>query len=210
MIENYRDIKKEAIEFFAAQPLTDEMESMIAMFLLNIKTSNLIIISRLEASLGDLRIFKHMQKQFYRDLEYSQLLARTTRWTPNPLVYANLMFLGTKLWHEAEIYECIDYFKEPVIRFFKYLAFNHALVADIRFIPLFPATTKLDTPFLQTLYEIELDNNRSIQTSIAFLKNIEVPELSIEKKQKIVNDEVDKINKFFYDFLSQLMKKYSK
>ncbi|PKN70326.1 MAG: hypothetical protein CVU54_05600 [Deltaproteobacteria bacterium HGW-Deltaproteobacteria-12] len=210
MMENYRDIKKEAIDFFAAQPLTDEMESMIAMFLLNIKTSNLMIISRLETSLIDLRIFKHLQNQFYRDLEYSQLLARTTRWTLNPLVYSNLMFLGTKLWNESEIYECINYFKEPVIRFFKYLAFNHALAADIRFIPLFPATTKLDTPFLQTLYEIELNNNRSIQTQIVFLKNIEVPELSIEKKQQIVNDEVDKINKFFYDFLSQLIKKYSK
>ncbi len=30
MMENYRDIKQEAKDFFAAQPLTDEMESMIA------------------------------------------------------------------------------------------------------------------------------------------------------------------------------------
>jgi hypothetical protein len=211
MSESYRDIKKEAVDFFATQPLTDKIESMIALFILNIKTSDLIIISRLEASFVDLRIFKYMQNRFYRDLEQSQLLARSTRWTLNPVVYANLMFLGTKLWDETKIYEYINDFSEPVvIRFFKYLAFSHALTAQLRFIPLFPATTKLDTPFLQTLYEIELDNNRSIQTQIALIKNMEVPELSIEKKQKIVNDEIDKINKYFYDFISQLMKKYSK
>jgi len=212
MSENFRDIKKIAQAFFATHPLTDELESMIALFILTIKSTNLIMLSRLEtlqASLTDLGIFKFMQNQFYRDLEYSQLLFRCTKWTVNPLVYPNLMLLGQKLWQESDVLNYLNTFTESTIRFFRYLAFSHALKSELRFIPLFPLDTKLNTPFLQTLYEIELDNNRSIQAQIILLKHIEVPGLSIGDKEKMMSDERLFVKKYFCDFLSKLMEKKS-
>ena len=74
-------------------------------------------------------------------------------------------------------------------------------MSEIRFIPLFPAQWKLDTPFLQTLYNMEVESGRLIQVQIRLLKEMDLS-LSLEKKEMLVEKKSSDVESLFKDFLT--------
>ena len=57
---------------------------------------------------------------------------------------------AVKFWQKTQIGKYIWGSISRDTKFFEYLALSHAFMSEIRFIPLFPAQWKLETPFLQT------------------------------------------------------------
>jgi hypothetical protein len=76
-------------------------------------------------------------------------------------------------------------------------------MSEIRFIPLMPAQWKLTTPFLQTLYTMEVESGRLIQTQIRLLKEMEI-NLGVKEKEMLVENKREVVEALFENFLTLL------
>jgi hypothetical protein len=109
----------------------------------------------------------------------------------------------TKFWQKTQIGKYVWGSITSDTNFFEYLALSHAFMSEIRFIPLFPADWKLETPFLQTLYNMEVESGRLIQTQIRLLKEMEL-NLGLAEKEMLVEKKRADVENLFKDFLALL------
>jgi hypothetical protein len=200
-----REIKDIIRERFKSGGLTTDDRSRIALFIQAVKTANAMLLARVELQPLDWWAYKVLHDQYFKEIELAALLARTVRWTLNPLVYADATRLNLALWQAADI---ARHAAAPIganRNFIEYLALSHALMAEIRFMPLLPVEWDLAEPFLFALHEIEDENSRQIQAQIRLLKDMEVPAVPLPERERIVEQQRAMVDRLFADLLRTLV-----
>jgi hypothetical protein len=194
------DWRKKTIAYFSNNGLESAEQTRISLFVLAIKQANSMILSKVEYHALDWTTYSYLHNQYYREIELATLLHRATAWSSDMSIYAEMAQFTMKFWQKTQISK---YFWGSISRdtnFFEYLAMSHAFMSEIRFIPLFPAKWKLETPFLQTLYNMEVESGHLIQTQIRLLKEIEL-NLSPARKERLVEKKRSDVESLFMDFL---------
>ncbi len=197
------DWRKKTISYFSGRGLGSDDQTRISLFVLAVKQANSMILSKVEYHALDWTTYSFLHNQYYREIELATLIHRATAWSNNIYIYVEMAQFNMKFWQKTELGK---YFLIPISRdkqFFEYLALSHAFMSEIRFIPLFPATWKLETPFLQTLYNMEVESGRLIQTQIRMLKEMEL-NLELAEKELLVERKRADIETLFIDFLGLL------
>ncbi len=199
------EIKQAAKAHFAEAGLGPDDETRIALFLQAIKTANTLMLAKVETRPLNWWAYRFLHDQYFKEAELATMLARTARWTLNPKVYLEASANTALLWQAAGIAgHILTRWSEPR-EFFEYLALSHALLAEIRFIALFPTTWDLTEPFLYTLNEIEEENGRQIQAQIRLLNDLKAPALSAIDRERIVDAQRRVIVDLFAKFLTTLL-----
>ncbi|CAN5335826.1 hypothetical protein BH11PSE11_BH11PSE11_27630 [soil metagenome] len=197
------EILAKAIKHFADHDPSRDEQTLIALFLQSLITSNATVLSKIIAAKMDWLPFRFIHEQYYKEMELISLLAKSTEWSMNPQVYAKAGALNLKFMQKTKItqYMMGQFMNE--LDFYEYLALSHGMMSQIRFIPLLPSSKVLDTPFLSTLNEIEVNNGRLIQTQIRFLKDIEIA-LTLDQREEIVERNAVIMTELFGDVLTML------
>ena len=81
------EIRKLARAFFRANALGPNEQTRICLFFQAIKSINATILARVEFQPFEWLPYKFLHNQYFRELELSTLLGRSTAWTTNPFVY---------------------------------------------------------------------------------------------------------------------------
>jgi hypothetical protein len=194
------DWRKKTIAYFSNNGLKSAEQTRISLFILAIKQANSMILSKVEYHALDWTTYSFLHNQYYREIELATLLHRATAWSNDISIYTEMAQFTMKFWQKTQISKYIWGSISRDKNFFEYLALSHAFMSEIRFIPLFPAKWKLETPFLQTLYNMEVESGRLIQTQIRFLKEMEL-NLGQARKEKLVGKKRSDVESLFIDFL---------
>lgn len=205
MEDRLRKAKEKVQEILSVKEIGPEHETLISLFLSGVKSANVLILSKVELQQLDWSVYKYMHGQYFKDSQLYSLLGKATNWSLNPLIYWKGNGLIYELWRKANLYNYISGFFEKDKKFFRYLSLSHAFKAEVRFIPLFPASKKLDTPFLNTLYDIEIENGKEIQTQVALLKNMNIADFTIEDKESIVREQRNIVAELYTEMLEKLI-----
>ena len=179
------DWRKKATAYFSQHGLESAEQTRISLFVLAVKQANSMILSKVEFQTLDWMAYSFLHNQYYREIELATLLYRATAWSSDMSIYTEMAQFDMKFWQKTQIGKYVWGSIARDLNFFEYLALSHAFMSEIRFIPLFPAQWKLDTPFLQTLYNMEVESGRLIQVQIRLLKEMDLS-LSLEKKEMLV------------------------
>src|ERR1035437_558212 len=154
------EIMEKAIKHFADHDLSRDEQTLIALFLQSLKTSNAAVASKIIAAKMEWLPFRFIHEQYFKEMELISLLAKSTEWSMNPQVYAEAGALNLKLMQKTKIAQYMMGQFADETDFYEYLALSHAMMSQIRFIPLLPASKALDTPLLNALNEIEVNKDR--------------------------------------------------
>lgn len=183
-----------------------ETQTRVTLFLSAAKSSNATFLGCAQLlPVGDL-VMQFLQAQQFRELEFVTLLARVTRWSPNPLLYVASGSIIAPLW--------AHWWAAPTIvpatampagaeRVYGGLAFGHALLAHVRLTPAIPAGGDPLDPFVVALQRIEQENGRMLQTQIRLLKEA-CTELPLEQREAIVEEKSKLVEAAFARFLGWL------
>lgn len=196
-----KELQNKVRKQFEQKDLNADEQTLITLFLSSVKTFNILVLSKIEQQPLDWNVYKYMHAQFYKDSQLLTLLAKATKWSFNPFIYQEGTNLASSLWSQANLQNYLMGSFEKDKRFFRYLALSHAFKSEVRLMPLFPADKKLDTPFLTTLHDIEVENGKEIQTQAMLLKNLEVPSFSVEEKEQILRDQRIVVSSHFKELL---------
>jgi hypothetical protein len=197
------DWRKKAMAYFSSHGLESAEQTRISLFVLAVKQANSMILSKVEFQTLDWTAYSFLHNQYYREIELATLLYRATSWSSDMSIYMEMTQFDSKFWQKTQIGKYVWGSIARDLNFFEYLALSHAFMSEIRFIPLFPAKWKLDTPFLQTLYNMEIESGRLIQTQIRLLKEMDL-NLGLEKKEMLVEKKRSDVESLFQDFLNML------
>jgi hypothetical protein len=119
------------------------------------------------------------------------------------MVYLAATNLNLAIWQETNAARFMQGALQVDRTFYEYLALSHAFMSDIRILPLLSVHTKLDTPFLSALKEIEEENGRQIQTQIRLLKDMEI-DLTREEKEQIIESQRQIVEQIFQRLLCEV------
>jgi len=205
MLDNARDIKAIAIDYFATHALGADAQTRISLFLTTLKQANAMILMKNEFQPMDWRPFALLHRQYHKEIEMTTLLHKFTQWSANPFLYAEAAQASVAFWSRLNINQYLINFLTQDKNFFEYLAVSHAFMSEVRFVPLFPADQSLDDRFYAALYAIENENGRQIQTQIRFLKEMDLP-LTREEKEQIVNTKRQIVGDLFCDLLAAVIR----
>jgi hypothetical protein len=197
------DPRKKAAAYFSQHGLGSPEQTRISLFALAVKKANSMILSKVEFHLVDWTAYSFLHNQYYREIELSTLLYRATSWSSDWAIYMQMAQVEMNFWQKTEIGKYLWGSIVPDINFFEYLALSHAFMSEIRFIPLFPAQWKLDTPFLRTLYNMEVEAGRLIQAQIRLMKELNL-NLNLDEKEALVGKKRSDVEELFKDFLTML------
>ena len=195
--------RKKTIAYFSKHGLESADQTRISLFVLAVKQANSMILSKVEYHALDWTAYSFLHNQYYREIELATLLYRATAWSSDMSIYMEMAQFDTQFWQKTQIGKYIWGSITRDINFFEYLALSHAFMSEIRFIPLFPADWKLETPFLQTLYNMEVESGRLIQTQIRLLKEMEL-NVGLAEKEMLVGKKRADVESLFKDFLALL------
>lgn len=168
--------------------LDADAQTKIALFVGAAKMVNATMLAPyvLQPAAGAAYPFIH--EQYCRELEFASLLARVTRWSRNPLVYAQGASLVATLWTESwRILLAGAPLLEPRAAYAT-LALGHALLARVRLAPVLGKDVDELDPFVVAMRRIEQDGGRMIQTQIRLLKDERTP-LETAERERIIEDE---------------------
>ncbi len=201
--------QESAIEFLENNGLTEVEETKITIFLQNLYLANAVIIPSVEIQNLDWTPYKYFHKQFSKSFELITLLLKLTRWSVDPFVYINFNAIAVNFWNNKNTTDIMamntamedDAVKE---KFYKYLAFSHAVLSEVRFSPIISDLEQ--TNYVTLLNEIDEENGRQIQLQVRLLKEIE-NKLTSEEREDIIIKEREKIVKLFTNFLNYFCKK---
>jgi hypothetical protein len=203
MADRSIEIRKRAMEFFASHEIGPDIQTRISLFLQGLKSINATILARVEFQEMEWLPYKFLHNQCFKEVELTTLLGKSTSWSNNPMVYLAATNMNLALWQETGAPRFMQGALQVDRNFYEYLALSHALMSDIRFLPLLPIHVKLDTPFLSALKEIEEENGRQIQTQIRLLKDMEI-DLSREDKEQIIDSQRQIVEQIFQRVLCEI------
>jgi hypothetical protein len=199
-ISSESDWRKKTVAYFSKHGLESAAQTRISLFVLAVKQANSMILSKVEYHKMDWTAYSFLHNQYYREVELATLLYRATSWSSDISIYMQMTQFDAKFWQRTQIGKYVWGSMSHDINFFEYLALSHAFMSEIRFVPLFPASWKLDTPFLQTLYDMEVESGHLIQTQIRLLKEMEL-NLGLNEKEVLVEKKRTEVETLFNDFL---------
>lgn len=197
------EIRKRAMEFFSSHEIGPDTQTRISLFLQGVKSLNAGILSRIEFQAMEWLPYKFLHNQCFKEVELATLLGKSTTWSSDPMVYMAATNMNLVIWQETGAARFMQGVLQVDRTFYEYLALSHALMSDIRFLPLLPVHTKLDTPFLAALKEIEEENGRQIQTQIRLLKDMEI-DLTREEKEQIIDTQRQIVEQLFQRLLCEI------
>lgn len=195
--------RKKAVQHFVQHGLESAEQTKISLFVLAVKQANSMILSKIEYQSLDWMPYSFLHSQYYREIELATLLYKATSWSSNMSIYMEVAQFNAEFWQKTEISKYMWGTISRDVNFFEYLSLSHAFMSEIRFIPLMPAQWKLTTPFLQTLYTMEVESGRLIQTQIRLLKEMEI-NLGVKEKEMLVENKRKVVEALFEKFLSLL------
>jgi len=198
------ELKAAAMKYFAAHDPDSDAQTLIALFLQGLKSANATVASNVIKAKLDRIPFRFMHEQYFKEMEMVSLLAHSTEWSLNPVVYANASALNAHLMQRTKIGQYMLCQFSSELDFYEYLALSHAMMSQIRFIPLLPNGKALDSPFLDTLNEIEVNNGRMVQTQIRLLKDMNIA-LTMEQREEIIERDFEVISGLFCELLEALV-----
>jgi len=122
----------------------------------------------------------------------------------NPSVYinagmANLRHLGDL---QFVRFQPVNFILDPLC-LYRYLALNHALYAQMRFIPLLPLELPLEHQYLAFLRTLETIHGRQMQAQIAMLRQLPVS-LSEREREVVVGEESRRVREIFRRFVEEI------
>jgi hypothetical protein len=178
----------------AASGFDADTQTRIALLLGTTTNLNAALLAPGEWMPARTSVFPFMHGQYFRECEFSFLLARVTHWSANPSIYLRSAVLTEPLWREwLRIQMPPGPLWDGQARY-RALAFGHALLARVRLAPVIPADCDSLSPFVVALRRIEQENGRMIQTQIRLLKEtpLDLPtserEAMLEEAQAVVDD----------------------
>ena len=182
---------------------TADAQTKIALFLGAAKGVNAAMLAPGALATSTTIAYPFVHGQWFREIEFATLLARVTRWSPNPLVYAEGATLVAPLWQEWwRIQLDGAAFLEPRAAYAA-LAFGHALLARVRLAPVLADDCNALDPFVVAIRRMEQESGRMIQTQMRLLKDVNVP-LALAEREQIVEDEQAIVDATFARFLQWL------
>ncbi len=196
-------LRKLVRKHLSEYPLGPDEQTRICLFLQGVKSINATILAKVEFQPFDWLPYKFLHNQYFKEIELSTLLGKATQWSSNPFVYMEATNLNLFLVNHTGAARYMQGFFELDRTFYEYLALSHAFMADVRFLPLLPASIPLDSPFLSALKEIEEENGRQIQAQIRLLKDVPVP-LEREEKEAIIEQQWGRVEEVYDRFLEEL------
>jgi hypothetical protein len=197
------DWRKRTVQHFLQNGLESAEQTKISLFVLAVKQANSMILSKIEYQSLDWMPYSFLHSQYYREIELATLLYKATSWSSDMAIYMEVAQFNAEFWQKTEISKYMWGTISRDVNFFEYLALSHAFMSEIRFIPLMPAQWKLTTPFLQTLYTMEVESGRLIQTQIRLLKEMEI-NLGVKEKEMLVENKREVVEALFENFLTLL------
>ncbi|RFA27231.1 hypothetical protein CAI21_15410 [Alkalilimnicola ehrlichii] len=203
MAGDSREIRTHAKQYFASHRFGPDEQTRICLFLQGVKGINATILAKVEFQPFEWLPYKFLHNQCFKEVELSTLLGKSTVWSTNPFVYLDATNLNLSLWQETDAGSYLQGFLQLDRSFYEYLALSQAFMADIRFLPLLPVDMPLDTPFLQTLKEVEEENGRQMQTQMRLLKDLDVG-LEQAEKEQIIEKQHKAVNGLFERLLSEI------
>ena len=192
-----------AREAITARGFDPDMQTRIALFVGTAKNVNLALLGAAELLPPTGIAYPFMHGQYFREGEFSTLLARVTRWSTNPQTYAQAAAVVGPLWQEYwRIQGLLGTVLDPRAAY-RGLAYGHALLARVRLAPVIPATADELDPFVAALRRIEQENGRMIQSQIRLLKEMPV-DMALEERERVVEEEQAVVDEAFGRFLGWL------
>jgi hypothetical protein len=202
--EDLIKIKETATQFFAENTVDSEDQSKISLFIMGLKTINTTILSKIGFEKIEWIPYTFLHNQYFKEIELTTLLQKGTSWSMNPMLYFDATQRNASIWEKAKVNKYLTGFFALDQTFYQYLALSHAIMSEVRFIPLISPDTDFEkSHFWSTIYSIEVENGRQIQTQIRMLKDIDVP-LSEKEKNDIVMEQRGIILNHFLTFLKEI------
>ncbi len=197
------DWRKKTIAYFSKHGLESAEQTRISLFVLAVREANSMILSKMEYHTLEWTACSFLHNQYYREIELATLLYQATAWSSDMSIYMEMAQFDTKFWQKTQIGKYVWGSVTRGTKFFEYLALGHALMSEIRFIPLFPADWKLETTFLQTLHNMEVESDHLLQTQKSLLKEMEL-NLGRAEKEMLMEEKRADVKSLFNDFLALL------
>jgi len=198
------EIKARAIKYFASHDLGSDEQTLIAVFLQNLKSANATVASKVIAAKLDWLPFRFIHEQYFKELELVSLLGHSTQWSMHPQIYALAAGLNLKFVQQTKIAQYMLCQFSNQQDFYEYLALSHAMMSQVRFIHLLPFDKALDSQFLDTLNEIEVQNGRMLQTQIRLLKDMDIA-LTLAQREEIIDHQFAAMSELFGELLTALI-----
>jgi len=187
----------------AARGFDSDMQTRISLFLGAAKAVNAAILGAVELQPKITIAYPFIHGQYCRELEFSVLLARVTRWSTNWTTYAQGARLTASLWNQ---WWQIQLPPGPAVdarAAYAALALGHALLARVRTAPLIPEKADEMDPFVAALRRIEQESGRMIQAQIRLLKDGASP-LPLDERERVIQDKQEAVDETFRSFLEWL------
>ncbi len=186
-----------------AQGFDSNTQTKIALFVGAAKSVNAAILAAAELQPQITVAYPFIHGQYFRELEFASLLARVTRWSANPAVYADSAPLVAPLWREwwrihVPVGPAFD-----AGAAYAALALGHALLARVRLAPVIAEGADELDPFVVALRRIEQENGRMIQAQIRLLKDATSP-LAMAERERLIETEQAAVDGAFSHFLEWL------
>lgn len=197
------DIKTVAADYFSKNSPGADQQTKISHFLINVRHTNAMILSKNEIQPMNWLPYSFLHKQYYKELELASRLQKSTNWSYNLLIYAEAAQRNIDFWNKTGAHCFLMGFFSMDRTFFEYLALSHAFMSEIRIIPLFPADYPVNDPFMAALYDAEVENGRQIQIQIRLLKDMELP-ISRNEKETIINEKREIVAGLFENLLQSV------
>jgi hypothetical protein len=183
-----------------------DAQTKIALFLNAAKTANATFLGAAQLlPVGDL-VMQFLQAQQFREIEFTALLSRVTRWSMSPLVYGATAPIVAPLWPHwwsTASGPGATGIAGAAEQVYSGLAFGHALLAHVRLTPVIPRNAEPVDAFVVALQRIEQENGRMLQTQIRLLKEA-CTELPVARREAIVEEKSQRVEDAFTRFLGWL------
>lgn len=188
----------------AANGLTAETETRIALFLCACKAVNLPFLSAAALMPATSPAWQALNTQLFRESEALALLMRVTRWAPDPLVLAQNVQLTAPLHAEFVRAGLTNGWAMSGERLgLEALALGHALLACIRLAPILPPGPVSRGQFAVALLAIEQENGRLLQTQIRLLKD-GYAAIPVDERETVIGQKSALVEGIFRHFLGTL------
>jgi hypothetical protein len=187
----------------AARGFNADVQTKISLFVGAAKSVNAAILGAVELQPQITIAYPFVHGQYFRELEFSVLLARVTRWSANWAIYAEGARLIAPLWTQWWKIQGPPGPAFDTRAAYSALALGHALLARVRIAPLIPEHVDEMDPFVAALRRIEQEGGRMIQAQIRLLKDGASP-LPLDEREEIIEAQQTAVDEAFHRFLEWL------
>ena len=185
----------------ARSGMSPEIETKLALFVGAAKGANTMMLAPIVWQPMATLAHQFLHAQYCQEVQTIGLLARVTRWIPQPTIYARNATIVSPIWNDLCAPSDVTAFGNDMRAFYGVLALGHALLSTIRLTPILPADVDETQPFVVAMRHVERDNARQQQTQLRLLK-IVAPELAPSEREKIIETKAEMIAKVFSSFLA--------